>query len=309
MSQIIICAALFVFSLSILCFQVVFRKKNQLSVRLKKVVATAGQIKKQEEDILSKPFSERVIRPLITWLSAMISRFTPSAGRHKLQQSLQLAGNPGNFKAHEYQTIQLLFVIISMLTVWLLTWLGGKNLPEQVMLLALTAIVAMLLGKAYLNTRIRKRKKALIVQLPDALDLLTVSVEAGLGFDAALLHLVEKHKGALADEFRITLKELQVGKPRREALRDLGKRTDTEDILTFVGTMIQADQLGVPITNILRTQAEQVRSKRRQRVQERAMKAPIKMLIPLVFFIFPSIYIVLLGPAAIKIVKIFMNGF
>lgn len=309
MIEIIVCGSLFAFTLSLLVFRAIFRKKNLLDNRLKKIAATAGQVQKQEEDVLSRPFSERVLKPLIYGLSSLVSRFTPSKGRQKLQQSLQLAGNPGNLKAHEYQAIQLLFAVLAMFVVWFFTWLGRKGIPEQVILLFLTGTVATLLGKAYLNTRIRKRKNALISQLPDALDLLTVSVEAGLGFDAALLHVVEKYKGALADEFRITFKELQVGKPRREALRDLGKRTDVEDILTFVGAMIQADQLGVPITKILRTQAEQVRARRRQRVQERAMKAPIKMLIPLVFFIFPSIYIVLLGSAVIQIYTTFRAGF
>jgi len=309
MIQIIICASLFAFTLSVLFFRAIYREKTHLDNRLKKVSATPVQTKKQEEDVLNKPFSERVARPLISSLSAFISRFTPTKSRQKLQQSLQLAGNPGNLKAHEYQSIKLLFVILSMLVVWGLTWLARMDITGQVVLLLVTGIAANLFGKVYLNSKIKKRKKELLKQLPDALDLLTVSVEAGLGFDSALAHVVEKSKGALADEFRITFKELQMGKSRREALRDMGQRTDVEDILTFVGSMIQADQLGVPITRILRTQTEQVRTKRRQRVEEKAMKAPIKMLIPLVFFIFPSIFIVLLGPAAIQIYTAFVTRF
>jgi tight adherence protein C len=168
---------------------------------------------------------------------------------------------------------------------------------------------AIILNKVYLNNRIRKRKTELLKELPDAMDLLTVSVEAGLSFDSALLHVVDKSKGVLSEEFRITLKELQMGKSRREALRALGERANVDDLLTFIGSMIQADQLGVPISRILRTQAEQVRTKRRQRVEEKAMKAPVKMLIPLVFCIFPSIFIVLLGPAAIQIYQTLLTKF
>lgn len=309
MAQIMVLAFMFALTLSVLSFRIIFRKKNQLDKRLKEVTTTPVQAKKQEEDILNKPFFERVVRPVITFVSVLVLRFVSSKGRQKLQQTLQQAGNPANLKPHEYQSIQILFSIAGMLLVWILTELAHKRVSEQITLILLTMISVFLLSKIYLNSRIRKRKTGLLKELPDALDLLTVSVEAGLGFDSALLHVVDKSKGALAEEFKITLKELQMGKSRREALRGLGERTNVDDILTFVGAMIQADQLGVPISRILRTQSEQVRIKRRQRVEEKAMKAPIKMLIPLVFFIFPSIFIVLLGPAAIQIYQILLNNF
>lgn len=309
MLQILLAAFLFVYCLTFLLIRMLFREKILLEKRLKSITATSIETRRLEEDILNKPFAQRVVQPLIFLVSKVFYRFTPSKSRLQLQKTLELAGNPGNLKPYEFQSLQLFFVLVCMVVVGSFLSLNGKALADKVLLLALTAITANLLVKVYLNSRIRKRKAEFLKQLPDALDLLTVSVEAGLGFDSALLHVVEKSKGALAEEFRITIKELQMGKSRREALKDLGERTNVDDILTFVGAMIQADQLGVPITRILRTQAEQVRTRRRQRVEEKAMKAPIKMLIPLVFFIFPSIFIVLLGPAAIQIYQLFAQGF
>ncbi len=308
MLLILLMAFLFACTLVIAFFQSLFREQNELNIRLKKFTTSQVRQKQQEEDELSKPFSERVIRPFIGWLSTLVTRFTPGKSREKLQQALQFAGNPGNLKALEYQALHFLLVIVAVMGGWGLAWLTRKGFLEQFAMAFLLGLTGYLLGKVYLSTRTRRRQMAMQKELPDVLDLLTVSVEAGLGFDAALLRVVEKSKGVLAKEFVTTLQELQMGKSRREALRDLGKRTGVDDILTFVGAMIQADQLGVSIAKILRTQAEQVRIKRRQRVEEKAMKAPIKMLIPLVFFIFPSIFIVLLGPAAMQIYKQFLGG-
>ena len=154
-----------------------------------------------------------------------------------------------------------------------------------------------------MQSKARNRGKEIQRDLPDILDLLTVSVEAGLGFDAALVKVVERKKGPLADEFGIVLREIRVGKPRKEALRELSERVKVDDITSLVSAVIQADQLGVGISNILRIQAEQVRTKRRQQAEESAMKAPIKMLFPLVFFIFPTLFVVLLGPAIIQIAE------
>lgn len=309
MLQILLAAFLFVYLLTFFLIRLLFRDRILLEKRLKAITATSIETRRLEEDVLNKPFAQRVIQPLVFLVSKVFSRFTPSKSRTQLQKTLELAGNPGNLKTYEFQSLQLFFVLVCLVMVGSFLSLNGKDLADMFFLLGLTAIAANLLGKVYLNSRIRKRKAEFLKQLPDALDLLTVSVEAGLGFDSALLHVVEKSKGALAEEFRITIKELQMGKSRREALKDLGERTNVDDILTFVGAMIQADQLGVPITRILRTQAEQVRTRRRQRVEEKAMKAPVKMLIPLVFFIFPSIFIVLLGPAAIQIYQLFAQGF
>ncbi len=155
----------------------------------------------------------------------------------------------------------------------------------------------------WLGRRVRKRQHLILLQIPDALDLLTISVRAGLGFDAALGKVVEKLQGPLTEEFRRALAEVRVGKARREALRDIIPRTEVVPLTNFIGAIIQAEQLGVSISKVLQVQSEQLRIERRQRAEEMAAKAPIKMLFPLVGCIFPSLFIVILGPAVILIVQ------
>ncbi|MFL5646709.1 MAG: type II secretion system F family protein, partial [Chloroflexota bacterium] len=154
----------------------------------------------------------------------------------------------------------------------------------------------------WLGRKVKARQKAILLMIPDALDLLTISVRAGLGFDAALGKVVEKLQGPLSDEFRRALAEVRVGKARRDALRDIVPRTDVAPLTNFIGAIIQAEQLGVSISKVLQVQSEQLRIERRQRAEEQAAKAPIKMLFPLVGCIFPSLFIVILGPAIILIV-------
>lgn len=148
-----------------------------------------------------------------------------------------------------------------------------------------------------------KRKKSITNALPDVLDLLTVSVEAGLAFDGAIAKVIDKMPGPIAEEFGSILQEMKLGKSKRDALKDMAKRVDVQDLTTFVGAIVQADQLGVSIGNVLRLQSQQMREKRRQRAKEKAMKAPVKMLIPMILFIFPTIFSVLIGPVAVKIIR------
>ena len=154
----------------------------------------------------------------------------------------------------------------------------------------------------WLSRRIKARQKAILLAIPDTLDLLTISVKAGLGFDAALGKVVEKTQGPLTDEFRRTLAEVRIGKARRDALREMVARTNVPALTNFISAIIQAEQLGVAIARVLEVQSEQLRIQRRQRAEEMAAKAPIKMLFPLVGCIFPSMFIVILGPAIILIV-------
>jgi tight adherence protein C len=164
------------------------------------------------------------------------------------------------------------------------------------------ALFGYILPEFWLGRRVRARQHAILLMIPDALDLLTISVRAGLGFDAALAKVVEKLQGPLSDEFRRALAEVRVGKARREALRDIVPRTEVVPLTNFIGAIIQAEQLGVSISKVLQVQSEQLRIERRQRAEEMAAKAPIKMLFPLVGCIFPSLFIVILGPAIILIV-------
>ena len=168
-----------------------------------------------------------------------------------------------------------------------------------------TFAIGLFLPYILLQQKITKRKIALQQELPDVLDLLTVSVEAGLGFDGALVKLSEKMKGQMVDEFNRMLQEIRIGVSRKDALRALAERCDVQDISLFTGALIQADQLGVSISKVLRIQSLDMREKRKQRAEEQGMKAPIKMLFPLVFFIFPTLLIVLLGPAFLQIIATF----
>ncbi len=154
-----------------------------------------------------------------------------------------------------------------------------------------------------LRARIDRRKQAIIRKFPDALDLMTICVDAGLTFDGAMAQVAEKWDDALSQEFARVVSELQLGKTRRQALLDLGDRIEVPDVLSFIASILQADQLGVSIGKVLRIQSEQMRIRRRQRAEELAQQAPVKMTFPLVFLVFPSILLVLLGPALLQILR------
>ena len=179
----------------------------------------------------------------------------------------------------------------------------GNDLLMGALLALVGAGIGYIGPEFWLGRRVKGRQKKILIGIPDALDLLTISVRAGLGFDAALGKVVEKMKGPLVDEFRRALAEVRVGKTRRDALRDMIPRTEVQPLTNFIGAIIQAEQLGVSISKVLQVQSEQLRIERRQRAEEMAAKAPIKMLFPLVGCIFPSLFIVILGPAVILVVR------
>ncbi|HHN94368.1 MAG TPA: type II secretion system F family protein [Anaerolineae bacterium] len=260
-----------------------------------------------EELELSQPFSERVLMPLITRLADFAMRFSPAKSMEEMQHKLDLAGNPYDLKK---------FVGMRILAAILFGGLGiaimflGKSMPK-IQRFALPLVGAGLgyyLPVLSLGSKIKKRQKEIIKSLPDALDLLTICVEAGLGFDAAMAKVSEKWDNELCVAFRRVIQELQLGKLRREALRDMANRMDVPDVSTFVAAIIQADQLGVSIARVLRIQSDQMRMRRRQRAEELARQAPIKMLPAIAFLIFPAIFIVLLGPAVIQVIQMFQGG-
>lgn len=215
----------------------------------------------------------------------------------KLRRQLTLAGNPGHLKPQEF--------IVLKLTICALTLVAGFLLPISFLNVVILAAAAWLAPELYLHEKIKNRQLAITLAIPDVLDLLTVSVEAGLGFDAAVAKVIEKVEGPLADEFRRMLYEMRIGRSRREALRDLSERTGVPYLQNFASAVIQADQLGVSISKVLRIQSQEIRRQRRQKAEEEAMKAPIKMLLPLVALVFPSLFIVLLGPAILQFAALF----
>jgi tight adherence protein C len=264
------------------------------------------QAKNLEELELQAPFLERTLRPLVGRLTGRMSRVASSSFQERTEKRLALAGNPGNLRVADWLGIKAVGAVGgAVLFLLLFGVLGLLGLPP--ILRILMGVIGLMFGytipEFWLGGRVKKRQHAILLQIPDTLDLLTISVRAGLGFDAALGKVVEKMEGPLVDEFRRALAEVRVGKSRREALRDIVPRTEVPPLTNFIGAIIQAEQLGVSISKVLQVQSEQLRIERRQRAEEMAAKAPIKMLFPLVGCIFPSLFIVILGPAVILIVQ------
>ena len=260
-----------------------------------------GQNRSDIDEELTRPFAQRVLAPLSGSMAASLARITPKAIRRMVEDKLAMGGGFGRLSTDGFLLVWgMLALSFLVITAFLLALAGAA--PNIV---AGCALLAFVFGSAIpivlLNRRIAERKRNIQKDLPDVLDLMTVSVEAGLGFDGALAKLTEKMKGALVEEFSRVLQELRVGVTRREALHAMGARCDVPDLSVFTSSLVQADQLGVSIGNVLRVQSAAMRQKRRQRAEEQAMKAPIKMLVPLVLLIFPTIFVILLGPAVIQV--------
>lgn len=264
-----------------------------------------------EEIELSQPFSERVLLPVARKLGEFVTRFTPQASLQSIQHQLDLAGNPRGIDPTLFYMARLGATGLFAAATLMLTFIAPKGSmfafasgPAKAVLMSIGAgVFGFFLPTLLLRSRINRRQDVITKAMPDALDLLTVCVEAGLGFDQAMSKVCEKWENELSMAFERVINEIRLGKLRREALRDMSDRMDVPDMTSFVAAIIQADQLGVSIGKVLRIQSEQMRIKRRQRAEKKAHEAPVKMLIPMVFLIFPSIYIVLLGPSVVQIMK------
>jgi tight adherence protein C len=266
------------------------------------------QARNLEELELQLPFAERTLRPLVGRLSRTGRRLSSASSAETAEKRLALAGNPGDLRLSDWMGVKMLVGIGTAVVLFLLFGVLSGGLVEGAFVGLIGFFIGYLLPEFWLGRRIKSRQKAILKMIPDTLDLLTISVRAGLGFDAALAKVVEKIPGPLSEEFRRALAEVRVGKARRDALRDMIPRTNVQPLSTFIGAIIQAEQLGVSISKVLQVQSEQLRIERRQRAEEMAAKAPIKMLFPLVGCIFPSLFVVILGPAIISIVKTFAFG-
>ena len=259
------------------------------------------------DEVLDGSFSERAVAPMVQGLGRFVIRFTPSGWVGNAQQKLILAGWADRMDGNTWAAVRIISVVGSFFL-----WLLVQSVVEGAVMRIVIAGVCLFIGffgpVAMLNSRIDKRRKAMEKELPDVIDLLVISVEAGLGFDAALGRVVQNVPGEISREFSRTLQETRVGVSRTDALRHLTERTDVDDLNTFVLALIQADQFGVSIARVLRVQAEEMRVRRRQRAQERAFKAPVKLVFPLVLFIFPALFVVILGPAAMNVMDSINNG-
>ncbi|RSK29267.1 type II secretion system F family protein [Bacillus sp. HMF5848] len=280
------------------------RVKKRLSYFFKKKDDDTEREFGEEEE--AKPsFARRVLRPIWLQLRRTFRRRLSNDKTEKLELKLLQAGNPFGMTPFEFRLVQLgllvLLPVVFTMYGMLLKWSFGG--------LALAALVGFAVGGLfpgfYLKQKIKTRNHLALRELPDILDLLTVSLEAGLGFDSAMSKVVSKKDGIIANEFHRCLEEIRLGRTRREALSGIRDRLVLDEMKTLISSIVQAEKLGIGMVTVLRVQSNEVREQRKQRAEEEAMKAPIKMLFPLVLFIFPSLFIVLLGPAVIQFLETF----
>jgi tight adherence protein C len=255
-----------------------------------------------EEVELQRPFSERFLRPAIERLGSVMSRSTPQKARQNLMNRLDLAGRPGNLTPEDFAAVRIVAAAV-MAAAGLGIGLLLANVVYLVISLAVGAILGFYLPVLWLKQKVDARRSEIQKGLPDAMDLLVIAVDAGLGFDAALARVTDKYKNALSDEFAKVLREVSLGRPRLEAMDEMGRSSGVEDLHNFIQAIIQSEQFGTGIGKILRIQADEMRRKRRQRAQEKAAQATLKMMLPMVGCIFPTLWIVLLGPAALILMK------
>jgi tight adherence protein C len=254
---------------------------------------------------LAIPFYQRVLIPSGKAVGGMGRRFTPASVTERLGKELVFAGSPVGWDAERILAMKILGIVVFGVSFFLLGHFAGFTPFRSFVLGLLGVFVGWYLPEWVLRSKSGKRQMSIQRALPDALDLLSITVEAGLGFDAAVARVARQAGGPLGEELHRVLQEMQIGKTRADALRDLGDRTNVAELKGFVLAMIQADIFGISIAKVLQVQAREMRIKRRQRAEEQAQKLPVKIVFPLILCIFPSLFIILLGPAAITIYQNF----
>lgn len=262
-------------------------------------------INKQEVGKADLPAMERLVAPVLARTRALATRFSPSGSNERLVRRLDLAGNPGAWTAERVMGAKGSGLIVGAILGFAL---GGGLSAKGLLIAAAAAAAGLYLPDLLLMNAGQKRQEELRRGLADALDMLTVCVEAGQGFDAALLQVARATSGPISGEFARVLSEIQIGKSRGEAFSSLARRTTVNEAKTFVSALVQADRLGLPIGAVLREQSNQMRLIRRQLAEEKAQKVPVKILFPMLLCIFPALFIVIIGPGAIRIVQAFSGG-
>ncbi len=255
---------------------------------------------------IDRPFHQRVLLPFGGWVLDRFEAVLPTTLVERVRAMLVAAGSP--LRLPTFLLIWALVGVIAPLAVSVLV--AASDLPPASRLVLVLAVLAggWYLPLLWLRARVRARQTAIIKALPDSIDLVVTCVEAGLGIEAALGRVVEKVKGPFSDELRRALREIALGRGRREALRDISERTGVADVTQLVNAVVQAETAGVNLAHVIRVQADQMRTRRRQRAEEQAYKAPVKMIFPIVLFIFPSMFVVLLGPGLIQLYRLFVSG-
>jgi tight adherence protein C len=289
------------FLYSIMLFQV--ERKERIKRRIAIIKDVVEPSEKEEDG--SEPFVKRVIVPIVNQLKRKYKRKIPGEKQDLLEKKLLQAGNPLNMSPVDFRLLQIsLFILLPVIFGYYGYILNG-NIGSILIFGLIGVLVSIAFPSFYLKSKMKTRFSSALKELPDVLDLLTVSLEAGLGFDSALSKLVSKKDGVLATEFQRCLEEIRLGKTRREALTGVKERLEIDEVQRLISAILQAEKLGIGLTKVLKVQSEEIRDQRKQRAEEQAMKVPVKMMFPLVLFIFPSLFIVLLGPVAIS----FMTSF
>jgi tight adherence protein C len=254
---------------------------------------------------LARPARERLLKPFYNTALGLTRRFTPAGARDNIRRKLIMAGSPFGWDADRVLVAKVAGLCGGVVLGLLFLGLFSFAWPLRVVGFLAIALVGYWLPNIVLTNAVQRRQNEIRSALADSIDLLTICVEAGLGFDAALAHVSKNTDGPLADEFYRTLQEVQLGRSRNEAMRNLADRSNVPELRAFVLAMVQADIFGVSVANVLRIQAKEMRVKRRQLAEERAMKVPIKVLFPVLFCIFPALFVVILGPAIMRIADVF----
>jgi tight adherence protein C len=272
------------------------------SIAVLEALTSAPSEMKQE---LEPPFSDRVLAPLLGRAQGLGRRLTPADAGDRIREKLEHAGNPPGWTVERVIAGKAIGFIAALVISLILAALMGLPFLPTLGFVVLASLAGYMAPNMYLYQRGYDRTEHLRQELPDAIDLLTISVESGLGFDAAVAQVARNTEGPLAEEFARLLQEMQIGRGRSEALRSMADRTDVPDIRAFVSAMVQADAFGIPVGQVLRVQSGEMRVKRRQWAEEKAQKVPVKILIPLIFCILPCLFIAVLGPAGISIMDSF----
>ncbi|HEY4685924.1 MAG TPA: type II secretion system F family protein [Dehalococcoidia bacterium] len=281
-----------------LVYGLVARPENQMSARLAGLRGERSELG-YAESIQRESLAARVFLPMADSLALKLEHLLPTRFIAGIENRLIQAGQPVTLAGFLIGSVVVEAVLLT-LGFTLVTSAGGGR---SWLLMGALAGFGIIMPKIWLDNRARHRQKEILKSLPDAFDLVTVCVEAGLGLEAALARVAEKQEGAFGEEIALTMREISLGKLRRDALKELATRIGVPDLTTFVNAVIQAESMGTSIATVLRVQADQMRTRRRQRAEQQAHQAPIKMMFPLVLFIFPSLFIVILGPAGISIYR------
>ena len=254
---------------------------------------------------LDRPFGERVLEPLRARALGLGKRLSGADAAERIRVKLDLAGNPRNWTVERVLSGKVFGAVIGAAGFLLFSSVLGFSPTTRILFTVAGLGAGFLAPNLYLYQVAYDRAAKMQRELPDAIDLMTISVESGLGFDAAVQQVANNTEGPLADELARVLREMQIGRSRVEALRSFGERTDVPEVRTFVTAMVQADAFGIPIAQVLRVQSSEIRVKRRQKAEEKAQQVPVKMTIPLIFTILPCLFIAVMGPAAISMMQQF----